>query len=306
MTKKNPQNPASHSKPSQIDQKSFLDTSVAIKLRAGHSEHRAYLLRAITEPHYVNGYVRMEFYRALLLHWIHLYFESAYSFHRTFSDALTFCGDRFGRGPKAYLGAIAAVIQSAGFAIDSPSEKEICRRKLEDVIFSMARAFEFAYRDIGDPTQCARIRSPLRVSNADSRINTLIEFEAIFVDVKESRARCSIEKFFGTGKYSPQMQTIEQQAKNGSASDLLKKMEGVLRKGNEDPASVTCSMCEKVGDAIIAITIPQGWKMHSLDTAHELICKALDKQAQIHPSVARLKSINTNSNQQAVNTDVGP
>jgi len=248
----------------------------------------------------------MEFYRAVLLHWIHLYFEAAHSFHRTFSDAVTFCSDHFGRGPKAYLGAIAAVIQSAGFAIDSPSEKEVCCRKLEDIIFSLARAFEIAYRDIGDPTQCARVRSPLRVSSVGARSRTLIEFAATFADVKESRARCSIDKFFGTGKYSPKTQTVEEQANNGSAPDWLKRMQVVLQRGNDDPASVTCSMCEKIGDAIIAITVPQGWKLHSLDTAHELICKALGKEAQIHRSAARLKSINANSNQQEVDTDAGP
>lgn len=306
MTKKNPQSRTTSSKPAENAQKSFLDTSVTIKLRAGHSEHRAHLSRAIPQPHYVNGYVRMEFYRAVLLHWIHLYFESEHGFHRTFSDALTFCSDSFGRGPKAYLSAIAAVIQNAGFAIDSPSEKEVCRRKLEDIIFSMARAFESAYRDIGDPTQCARVRSPLRVSSVDPRSKTLIEFATTFADVKESRSRCSIEKFFERGKYSPQMRTVEQGLRNGSASDLLERMDGVLRKGNDDPASVTCSMCEKVGDAIIAITVPLGWKLHSLDTAHELICKALEKPAQIHPSAARLKAINPNLNQPGVDTDVGP
>ena len=247
----------------------------------------------------------MEFYRAVLLHWIHLYFESADGFHRTFGDALIFCSDHFGRGPKAYLGAIAVVIQNAGFAIDSPSEKEICRKKLEDIIFSMAKAFEFAYRDVGDPTQCARVRSPLRVSSVDARSKTLLDFEANFADVKESRARCSIEKFFGTGMYSSQMRIVEQKA-SIEGVPMLNRIQGVFQKGNEDPAGVTCSMCEKVGDAVIAITVPQGWKLHSLDTAHELICKALGKEAEIHPSAARLKSISTNLNQGQVDTDVGP
>ena len=296
MMNRSPQRRTTNPETSQSVQKSFLDTSVTIKHRIGHPRHKAYLSGAIPEPLYVNNYVRMEFYRALLMGWIHLYFESAHAFHSTFSDALTFCSDRFGREPKAFLSAVANMIASGGFAVDSPAEKEVCLHKLEDIIFSVALEFELAYENIGtDPTKCARLRSPLRVSGTEDRRKTLIEFEAVFSDAKACRARCTVQNFFQAGKYAMQMQAVGQISERDGAHPALKKMTSAVQKANEDPASATCFVCEKIGDAIIAISVPAGWKLHTLDTVHEPICQALGKEVQIHPSAARVKKMDGDS-----------
>jgi hypothetical protein len=184
------------------------------------------------------------------------------------------------------------MIRSAGFAVDTPAEKEVCLHKLEDIIFSMARAFELDYRDLGaDPTECARVRSPLRVSETEDRRRTLLEFESLFRDVEACRGRCTVEKFFQAGKYAAQMRAVEEISQPEQAHPALKKIAGAVQKANRDLSSFTCSSCERIGDAVIAISVPPGWKLHSLDTVHDPICRALGKEVQVHPSAARLKAL---------------
>lgn len=244
----------------------------------------------IPRPHYVNNYVRMEFYRALLMSWIHLYLEAADPFHATFGEALLFYSDRFGRESKDALTAVGNILSDVGFDLNSQSEKESCLRKLEDLIFEVAYAFELAYKLTGvDPTRCARMGTPLRVVASEYRRKTLSEFEERFSDTKGSRARCEVEKFFLGAKYADQLAAVARISQGQVAHRALPQMNRSITKGNENPADVTCSTCARIGDAIIAISVPSGWKLHSLDTVHEPICQVLGKEFQICPSAAAVK-----------------
>lgn len=291
MDKSPPTKPKTNAAPAQ--RKSFLDTSVVIKQRVGHSKHQEYLSSAIARPFYVNNYVRMEFYRTLLIQLIDFYIDCSEPFHATFGDAMVFYADKFGRQPKALLASIAAMIKDHGLGPDIPEEKQVCLRKLEDIIFSLALAFEVSYQDNStDPTRCARVRGPLRISETQSRRETLMQFESMFQDVDECRKHCTINKLFQVGKYGAQMRTVQSICEPSSTHPALAKMSPTIQEAISDPACVTCVKCGKVGDVVIAVTMPTAWKLHSLDTAHEPICKALGQEVQIHPSAARLKKLN--------------
>jgi predicted nucleic acid-binding protein len=269
--------------------KSFLDTSAAIKLRAGHRAHKEYLSANIPRPHYVNNYVRMEFYKALLMHWIHFYFESGDELHRTFADAVTFWTDRFGREPKALLAAIAHMLAD-GFSPDDRSQKEVCRQKLLDLIFTMAIAFESAYKDTGvDPTHCARLGRALDFGASGDRDIQLLEFEKRFGDSDSSRSNCWIESLFRNKKFAGDMARLEEDSRQKPSNDALGKMHDSLEKGVQDSTQITCTSCGKMGDAVIAVSMPSGWELHSLDEVHATICTALDKGFKIHPSLAKLR-----------------
>jgi len=271
--------------------KSFLDTSVVIKQRAGQSAHKAYLSSVIPNPHYVNNYVRMEFCKALLLHLIHLYFESGESFHPTFGDALIYCSDRWGREAKAYLTAVGALMTGDGFYVGQSTDKEVCRQKLQDLIFSLAHDFEVWYVETGDdPSNCARVRSPLKLPGNRGRDDSLIDFEKTFTAVKDCRKRCSIERvLMPGGKYHGQIQAIQQKANQPGADERLRDLSESLERGVTDCSKVTCSSCEKLGDAIIAVFMPAGWKLHTLDGLHGPICEAIQKDCEIHPSATQIK-----------------
>jgi len=272
-------------------EKSFLDTSVAIKLLTGHTEHRRYLENAVPRPWYVNNYVRMEFYRATLILWIDLYFESGEAFHPTFGQALLYFADKFGRGPKAVLNAIGNIISDSGFDLGDPSEKEVCRQKLQDMIFSIALAFEQALRDDGcDPTRCTRVKEPLRFRFRDMREKSLQDVVLQFHDVTECRRECNIESIFRgkpSGALTPRISKLKD-LDAARASDL-RTGEAVI-EADLDPTAITCSLCEKMGDAVIACALQPNWRLHSLDFAHEKICARLGLKCTIHPSLSKIRA----------------
>ncbi len=269
--------------------KSFLDTSVVIKQRAGHSAHRAILSATIPIPHYVNNYVRMEFYKALLLDWTRLYFESGESFHPTFGDALLFYSDRFGRGPKTVLTALGNLMTSIGFFLSETRDKENCRQKLQDLIFELALEFERCYRDTGDdPTRCARLSSPLKLPEPQMRDEALLEFQKTFEAVEECRKHCTIDTVYRRGgKYK--IEKIEELRHQSLADKRVTRLSGLVHEALENSAKITCWSCAKMGDATIGASMPAGWRLHSLDTLHEPVCQALAKDCQVHPSAAQVK-----------------
>ncbi len=271
--------------------KSFLDTSVVRKQRAGHPEHQVFLSAAIPAPHYVNNYVRMEFYRGLLLDWIQLYFESGDSFHRTFGAALLFYSDSFGRAPKNTLTALGNWLTINEFSPNEASDKEICRQKLQDLIFLMALEFERNYIDVGDdPTNCARLPSPLKLPDTETRDEALLEFQRTFGAVQECGRRCTIDAVYRRdGKYK--MDRIEEMPDGQSTDKRVRSLSGLVHEALENSAKITCRSCAKMGDATIAASMPAGWRLHSLDTLHEPVCQALGKDCQIHPSVAEVKKL---------------
>jgi len=264
--------------------------SVVIKQRAGHVKHKTYLSAAVPSPHYVNNYVRMEYYRALLLHFIHLYFESSYPFHLNFGDALIFYSDRFGREVKGALTAVGNLMGDSGLRPEQTSDKEVCRQKLQDLIFELALAFECSYINMGDdPTNCARVRSSLSFPDSTRRDTALIEFQKRFEAVEECRSRCTIDRVFkAAGKYCGQMEAVRQAAQRGPRDDRLTNLSEAVHKAIEDGAKIACFSCEKMGDAIIAVSMPSTHTLHTLDTLHGPICEAISKGCQIHPSLARL------------------
>ena len=93
---------------------SYLDTSVLRKIRFGHPEHKKYL-RTIPQPYYISDYVKMEFYRSVLLLYIDLYFEAEDPVHPSFSDACRVYSDRFGGVVKTLLDCFYALLSEEGF-----------------------------------------------------------------------------------------------------------------------------------------------------------------------------------------------
>jgi len=274
------------SQPSQ----NFLDTSVAIKLCFGHSAHQEYLRAAISPPRYVNGYVRMEYYRFLVTA-IHLYHEAGETFHKSFSNAINFMSEQFGREPKRVLIVVSKFLETNRFNLGDPGEKEICRQKLQDLIFELALIFEEVHTDTGhDPTRCKRVPAPLRLSGSGVRDRALLDFERNYNDVKACRATCSIAGFFTSGKYGSQLTRLQAASAAQGAAPEFQSQAQWLSQHQGKPEGITCNTCSKVGDAIIAVSVPRRWTLHSLDRRHQFICQAIGKAVQIQPSAASLKS----------------
>src|SRR5690349_22949940 len=165
--------------------KSFVDTSAVYKLQVGITAHREYLLSAIPKNWYVNNYVRMEFYRALLVQCVEIYFESADPIYVTFGDVFNAYAERYGRQPKIAVNVLTTM-QSDGFLLSNPNDKEILRQKLQDFVFTMAQQFRDLFVDMGkDPSNCARVPHPLKIPRDASERDAVLRATAISFNRKD-------------------------------------------------------------------------------------------------------------------------
>lgn len=262
--------------------KSFLDTSVAYKLQVGTSLHKENLTASIPLDWYVNNYVQMEYYRTCLLHWVWLYFESGEDFHRTFGDALNSYAEGFGRQAKSAMSAVASM-ELDGFSFSLPEDKEYCRERLQDFIFTMAFQFREAFKNTGkDPTRCARVPHPIALpEDPNERQQVLRAVSMTYGNETECRSKCEINHLFEREPYKSSMERVSGISVNSTA---LERIRGAISRAQQDPDAITCRLCGRMGDAIIACCVDRAWKLHSLDSAHGPISEAVGLQCEIHPS----------------------
>jgi hypothetical protein len=271
--------------------KSFLDTSVAYKLQTGTTIHREYLSKAIPKNWYINNYVRMEYYRTCLIAWIYLYFESADTIYRTFGDALKSYAEGFGRESKTVVNIVSSM-ELDGYSFSKPSEKEFCRQKLQDFIFEMALQFRDIFIDMGkDPTKCARVPHPIKLPDEPTtRDEVLRKVAWAFDQEKDCRSRCTIQNLFQAGSYKNKMDMIASLSPVGKTKMPLERINEAIKDANAQPSDITCKLCGKMGDAVIATVLDSAWKLHSLDTVHKPISEAIKQAYEIHPSNTALKN----------------
>jgi transcription termination factor NusB len=266
--------------------KSFLDTSVVTKLQLGTSLLQDYLRRTIVQKWYINNYVRMEHFRHSLIIWINLYFESADPNHKTFGDAWKLYSEGFGREAKNAVSALTTM-EADGFSFAKAEDKQDCRAKLQDFIYSMALQFEEMFTDMGaDPTHCTRVRKTLKIpTDAAERDEQLLRFASVFRNEKVCRSLCSISNLFAaTLTHKRKFDAIAAATTTGKTVSKLENIQEAVGEAVKDPAAITCKTCSSMGDAVIASALDSSWKFHSLDTVHVPISNALKIECEIHPS----------------------
>jgi hypothetical protein len=281
-------------KPKVLGPKSFLDTSVVHKLQLGTTLMQKSLEESIPLNWYVNNYVRMEYFRRCLIEWIYLYFESAHERYETFGDAWKAYSEGFGRQSKSAV-AVLTTMETDGFSFSKAEDKNICRDKLQDFIYSMALQFAEIFKDMGgDPTNCARVRHALKFpDNPADRDGQLLTFAMIFRDVKECRSRCTISHLFTVPSHRSKLDAISNATTTGSTVPKLEKIQVGIDKAKQNPDGITCTLCSSMGDAVIASAVNSGWKLHSMDSVHRPISEALHIDYEIHSSEQALRNSGT-------------
>jgi hypothetical protein len=218
-----------------------------------------------------------------------MYFESGEAIHSTFADAIVSYGEGFGREAKAAAHAIMN-IRWDGLDFTDGADKEFCRQKLQDFIFTIAWQFRDTFIDNGqDATKCTRVPHPLRLPN-DPRDRDSVLREAILTlsAEDECRKKCQIHSLFERNRYREKFDAI---AELRSTNDSLTKIQEAINKARENPGDITCKLCAKMGDAIVASSLDPTWKLHSLDHVHGPISDAIKLQHVIHPSNTALKKV---------------
>jgi hypothetical protein len=267
--------------------KSFLDTSTVHKLQLGPAIQRAYLAKAIPHNWYINNYVRMEFYRRVIIECVEIYFESGDPIYTSLGDVFNSYAERFGRAPKL-AAAVMANMETDGYSLSSPADKEALRQKLQDFAFTMALQISETFRNMGkDPTRCSRVPHPIRLPrNASQREAVLRSAALTFTMDHECRKRCTVQHLFESQPYKGKLHAIRATATNDGNLERIRK---AIDTAYKDPSAITCRSCGKMGDAIIASSLDATWKLHSMDGAHRLISEAINLEFEIHPSLAALK-----------------
>lgn len=265
-----------------LPDKSFLDTSVVFKLQSGVAAHKERLSEAIPQKWYVNNYVQMEFYRAFLMECIEVYFESADPSYRTFGEVFNVYAEGFGRQPKIAT-TVLANMESDGYSLANPDDKEFLRQRLQDFIFFMAQQFRTKFSDTGaDPSKCSRVPHPIKLPKEPvDRDSVLRKAFLTFDDTEQCRKDCAIESLFGSEKYKPKLAAIVAVKAKSKALDRIRE---AITQSQEEPSAITCTRCSKMGDAIAAVSLDQSWKFHSMDAVHEHICESINLTFAIHPS----------------------
>jgi hypothetical protein len=262
--------------------KSFLDTSVVFKLQVGDTAHKEHLSNAIPQKWYVNNYVEMEFYRAFLMQCIEVYFESADPSYVTFGDVFKVYAEGFGRQAKV-VASVLTSMESDGYSLTNPNDKEFLRQRLQDFIFFMAQQFRTNFTDMGaDPSKCARVPHPIKLPKDPSERDAVLRKAFLtFDDKKACRKGCSIESLFMSEKYKNKLEVV---AATTVDSDALEKIRKAIRKAQGNPSAITCTACSKMGDVVAVASLDSAWKFHSMDSVHEHICESITMTFAIHQS----------------------
>src|SRR2546430_1756909 len=224
--------------------KSFLDNSVVYKLQVGTTAHKERLSKTIPKKWYVNSYVQMEFYRALLIQCIEVYFESADQIYRTLGDAFNGFAERFGRQPKVATNVLTNM-QLYGLSLTNPDDKEVLRQKLQDFVFVMAQQFRESFVDMGqDPSKCSRVPHPIKLPKEPADRDAVLRKAALtFAQKAECRKRCTIHKLFEVGKYRDKLHAI---ASTNIDDDALTNIRTAIEKAQSDPSAITCTACSRM------------------------------------------------------------
>ena len=269
---------------------SYLDTSVLRQLRFGHPEQKKALIASIPAPHYVSTYVLMEFIRGVILYYIELYFESAETRHPSFADACTFSTETFSnRNLKTLLGLTISLMQEQDFDPANPANKETCRRKLQDHIFSVAEELFSLYRNVGIAEEaCSKLRKHLARKELEERDDHMLEFSEAFKNDKTCRSLCSVDALLKANEYRNSYQCVIDKGLAAGSTPTTKKLAAALKERIDSPDDTTCTRCSKIGDVIIAVNCPHNFQIHTLDTSFSTVAPCFSREVQIHPSTKAL------------------
>ncbi len=263
---------------------SFLDTSILRQAFGGHTLQKQ-ALSLIPEPHYVCQYAKMEFYRAVVAYSIDLYFEAEHESHSCFADACSLFLESFSsRDLKALTTLLLKMLEEQDFDIHAPQKKDVCRRRLKYLIFSLIHDIETRYRDSGtNRAACSKLLEIPRLTDKGNKDEILLKFRE---RLKANQTpNCRASKFFADTKNRSYFLCVQGKS---SQSPAAKKVADELSARMVAPQRTTCTACSKLGDVIIAADAPPNSTIHALDRLFEVTGGCAGRSVVIHQSTKAL------------------
>jgi hypothetical protein len=281
-------------------EKHFLDTSVARPMLVGTRRYKAYFAAEFGDNLcYINKYVQMEFKRSYLSNAIAFYFILHLSTVPTIGDALRLWSNRFkGSELKAILQLAGDLFDSHRFELENPRDKQKALDALGRYIKRLEIKLRGKFKDTGiNATRCARAEVIFNV-DLDNMAEGFRKFVAAFDDVQSCRSHCRVDDFL-LNRHGEQVHSYVKDAAplaknqaNRGFKNIAKNLDDTLQKG---ATACTCKMCEKVGDAIIALETPRDMRLEHTDNSFNHLCPPLGLNHKQHPS--ELKIVQSSSGQ---------
>jgi hypothetical protein len=266
----------------------FLDTSVLRLKFHGTFSYREYLKGKLnTDKLYISPYVQMEFKRSYLCSIIDFYFILKMPNIYTIGDALSLWSDKFKTSElKAILQFVGVLFKSHLLNVSEPKDKNKALDILGSYIIRIEIRLRKSFNDIGSHiTHCSRATIPFDKTEGVDKETEIRNFNTGFKDVKECRARCKIDDFFYKrflAEVEQYKQLSQQLIKPDSKENKgFTKIVHVLESGTQIKS---CKVCERIGDAVIALEMPNTMRLETLDQSFEHLCPPINKNHFKHPS----------------------
>jgi len=280
------------------EEKHFLDTSVVRPMLVGTRQYKAYFADFFGDNLcYINQYVQMEFKRSYLSNAIAFYFILHLDTVPTIGDALRLWSNRFkGSELKAILQLAGALFDSHRFELENPRDKQKALDALGRYLKRLEIKLRGKFKDTGiNATRCARAEVIFNVDLEDMA-EGFRKFVDAFNDVQRCRSRCRVDDFL-LNRHGEQIHSYVENAAplpnnkaNRGFKSIANNLDDILQEG---ATACTCKMCEKVGDAIIALETPRDMRLEHTDNSFNHLCPPLGLEHKQHPSESKVVQYST-------------
>jgi len=271
----------------KLGQKHFVDTSIARPMVHGTTEYKRYLNGEISENRYVSPFVGMEFRRSLIQSLIHFHTVLSLQSIQTVGDAFKLISQSYASSElKASLTLAAGLFDLRGIGQNDQSSKQKALHAVADIIIRMNALFEGLFKNHGqDATRCARATVELK-AKPETASEDFERFSEKFQDTDFCRSQCSVDVFFQKNKaavesYVQLAKQSKKTADNAGFQKITENLERILAKGG---SACSCSRCERVGDAIIALDAPREMQLEHLDKSFDYLCPPIKQPHRKHLS----------------------
>lgn len=271
---------------------SFLDTSVLRSLLLGSETYKKYLREELNNrTPYVSKYIQMEIRRSFLLNLISFYFVLRLPTISTLDDAISFWNNQYRTSKlKAliqFTPALIDLINAHKLSSSNPDDKDKILYVIGLYIKQFERLLRKKFPDIGkDATRCTRALIPLNVK-LDAIADGLKQFLEEFEDTQACREKCRVSDFLlvdfrlEVEEYVQQALQLKKNQDNQGFVKVAANLQKILEGGAK---ACSCSKCEKIGDAVIALDAPRTMQLEHIDRSFNYLCPPIGQPHCLHPS----------------------
>ena len=269
-------------------EKHFLDTSVLRPIMLGTEVYKQHFQYHFGDNAlYTSKYILMEFKRSYICNIIDFYFVLDMPNMITINDALTFWSHKYTKSElKAIIQFISQIINSYQLSIDNPKEKEKALLQIGRYIKRIELKLRRRFLDIGkNETHC--YRALIAFKNYGDIKTNFMDFIQEFKNNKLCRSKCDIDKFFYVkyknfaDQFIAYCDKLENPSnvKNKGFKDIVENLRNAL-----DENKFSCSLCDKIGDSVIALEAPRNMRLEHTDHSFDHLCSAIKQPHFKHPS----------------------